>query len=263
MKKIIIALIGLILLPSLALAVSSNSQSSSSSGGSIGSGVSTGPATSTSSTNSTSSSPDLVGNDANSSASSQSRSQNQAQTQTNNPETGTMTQEQAQIQTEEETQSDIKNSQPQYTPKNSNGIAHRSVVANAVQAMLQVANKTENQGIGQQIKVIAQTQSQNQDKINQAIDKAETRSGFAKFFIGANYKELKSAQEALEQNKIQIQDLENLMNNLTTDADKLEIANQIIALQSEQYEIRNQVSDLSSGFSLFGWIARWKNGFSL
>ena len=129
--------------------------------------------------------------------------------------------------------------------------------------MLEAANRVENTGIGQQIRTIAQTQSQNQDKIGQAVDKAEKRSVFAKFFIGPNYKELSAAKGALEQNRAQVQTLEQLMESLTNDTDKLAITNQITLLQNEQNEIRNQISDLSSGFSLFGWVSRLRYHFSI
>lgn len=251
MKKVHFLILAILLLPSVACATngsttngngtSVSSVPNNNSSGNQGSTVSTDTATSGSDT--------------------QTRSENnvQTQTQTNNPGTGTMTQahteEQARIQEE------IKTLSPLYEPKNSKGAEQKSVVASAVEAMLQVANKTENQGVGDQIRVIAQTQSKNQDKIGQSIDKAETRSGFAKFFIGANYKELKEAKTAMEQNRNQIKTLEQVMAQLENESDKLGIANQIIVLQNTQLELKEQLNELASGFSFFGWIARWRNNY--
>ena len=183
----------------------------------------------------------------------------QTQTQTNNPDTGTMTQ--AQIQAEEQIQTEIKQASPQYTPKNSKGVEQRSEVANAVEQLIRTAAQIENNGIGDQIRLVAQTQTKNQDKIGQSIDKAETRSGFAKFFIGANYKELKLAKQTIEENQNQIKELEQIMTQLINDAEIIAIANQIIVLQQIQFELKDQIGELSSGFSLFGWINRWKNNF--
>ncbi len=242
MKKTLSIILGLlVLVPGLAIAASTNGQGAVNSNSSSSNAVSNNNITSTGQDNST------------------TANQAQTQTQTNNPGTGTMAQ--VQTQDQERIQQEIANSQPQYSPKNSKGIERRSIVANAVQSMLQIANKTENQGIGQQIKLIAQTQSQNQDKIGQSIDKAEARSAFAKFFIGANYSELKSAQDAMIANQNQIKELEQLMTQLSSDADKIAMANEIIALQQTQLELRDQITNVANGFSLFGWISRWKNNF--
>jgi|GEM_PF-808767 len=194
-----------------------------------------------------------------SSTQNQNENQNRVQTQTNNPETDEMTQ----TQTEEQLRVDaeVKESQPQYSPANSKSNEHKSIVANAAEELVQLANKTENQGVGDKIKTIAQTQSQNQDKIGQSIDKAETRTAFAKFFIGANYKELKTAKNAMIQNQNQIKELEEVMSQVANESDQLAIANQIILLQSTQLELKDQINDLGSGFSLFGWLSRWINKF--
>ena len=245
MKKIFAVMLGfLVLAPGLVFAVSANGQgaangNSNTSGASVNS-----PSTSGSTVDTTQN---------------QAQTQVQTQTQTSNPGTGTMTQ--AQIEEQARIQEEIKTSSPQYTPKNSKGAEQKNIVAIAVEAMLQVANKTENQGVGDQIKIIAQTQSQNQDKIGQSIDKAETRSGFTKFFIGANYKELKLAKQTIVLNQNQIKELEQIMAQLSVDTDKVSIANQIIILQQNQLELKDQIEELSDGFSFFGWINRWKNNY--
>ena len=168
---------------------------------------------------------------------------------------------QAQIQAEEQIQLEVNQASSQYTPKNSKGVEQRSAVANAVEQLIRTAAQIENKGIGDQIRLVAQTQTKNHDKIGQSIDKAETRSGFAKFFIGANYKELKLAKQTMEETQNQIKELEQIMTQLTNDAEKIAIANQIIVLQQTQLELKDQIGELSSGFSLFGWISRWKNSF--
>jgi len=82
------------------------------------------------------------------------------------------------------------------------------MVAIAVQEIVKVAER--NGGIGQEIKTITQTQTQNQEKLETGIQKIQNRSGFAKFFIGANYSEIKNSQKLLEQNKEQIQKLNEI-----------------------------------------------------
>lgn len=203
------------------------------------------------------------GNGNSSSNSSSTQNEVQTQTQTNNPGTGTMTQTQTQTQAEIQLQDRIQESQPEYSPKNEQAQTRMSEVAEVAEYLVRVAERVENAGIGDQIRTIARTQSENYDAINKGVDKVQTRSSFAYFFVGANFSELKNIQGLMEQNKIQVQELEKLMAEITVEADKLEIANQIIVLQNQQLELQDQVSDLSSGFSLFGWLNRWMRGVTI
>jgi len=238
MKKVLSLMIALaVMIPGMVFATTTDSQ-----------GATNGSSSAASSTSSSSS--DTV---------TQTATQTQTQTQASNPGTGTMAQEQTQA--EEQVQQEIRKITPMYEPKNSKGAENKSVVATAAEALIRTASQIENKGIGDQIRLVAQTQTKNQDKIGESIDKVETRSGFAKFFIGANYKELGVAKSALAENQIQIQELQQIMTKLTTDAEKVAIADQIIALQQTQLEIKDQIGELSSGFSLFGWINRWYNKY--
>lgn len=203
------------------------------------------------------------GNSSTSSNSSNTETQNQIQTQTNNPGTGTQTQTQNQTQEKLQLQERIQDSKPEYLPRSEQAKARMSEVAKAVEYLIRVAERIENKGIGDQIRTIARTQSENCDKINQDIDRVQQRSAFAYFFVGSNFSEIKGIQALMGQNRVQIQELEKLKLQLTNQADQLEIANQIILLQNQQTELREQLHDLSSRFSLFGWLNRWIHGVSI
>jgi len=241
-KSLVLAFALAVLVPGMALATSVNGQ-----GTTNGNSATTSSSTSENSQSATQDSSAAV------------QTETQTQTQTSNPGTGTMTQEQARA--EEQIQQEIQQSAPKYAPKNSKGAEQKSAVANAAAELIRTASQIANKGIGDQIRLVAQTQTQNQDKIGESIDKVETRSGFAKFFIGANYKELGVAKSALAENQSQIQELQQIMTQLTTDAEKVAVADQIIALQQTQLELKDQIGDLSSSFSLFGWINRWHNKY--
>lgn len=260
MKKVLFVLTSILLLvPATVLAVSSN-------GNSVTNGNASTTVSSTSSVNgngSTSQSSRASNQTAtqsqtnNSGSATQLQNENQVRTQTSNPGIGSMTREEAQTRVEEQ----VKENKSEYTPKSEKAQARMSAVATAVESLVRTASGLENQGIGDQIRVIAKTQVQNQDKINQSIDKTEKRTSFAKFFIGANYKELKNTNQLMVENKNQIKELQKLMSDLTTDTEKLAIANQIVVLQEEQLQLREQVLDLTDEVSLFGWINRWWNKY--
>lgn len=125
-------------------------------------------------------------------------------------------------------------------------------MANAVQAMLQVADREG--GIGQQVRVIAQNQSQNQVKLEQNVEKIQSRGGFAKFFVGPNYGEIKDAQKSLEQNKEQIKQLNQIRTQLSNQGDQQQFTEQIRILEQSNQEIEALLADAQKGFSLFGWL---------
>lgn len=195
--------------------------------------------------------------DASETTSTQTQSENQVQNRVNNPEVGAMTQEQR----EERTREQILQSQPLYSPRNERAVTRMSAVATAVEQLIRFSNQVENQGIGDQIREIAQLQNRNQDKINQSIDNAMARTRFASFFVGANYKELKVARQSMIENQNKIKELQALMDELSSDADKLTIANQIMVLQEENISLRDQIEQADDGFSLFGWFARILNRY--
>ncbi len=130
----------------------------------------------------------------------------------------------------------------------------RSQVSNAVQEMLQVAER--NGGIGEQIRIIAQAQNQNQVRIEESLEKVQNRSGFVKFFVGPNYGEIKNTAKIVEQNREQIQQLNQTMSQITNQADQQVLAEQIQVIEQANLAIENALRESQKGFSLFGWAFR-------
>lgn len=133
-----------------------------------------------------------------------------------------------------------------------NAEQRRSQVANAVQQMLQMADREG--GIGQQVRTIAQTQTQNQEKLETSLQKVQNRSGFAKFFIGPNYGEINNAQKLLQQNREQIASLNQIKTQLANEGDQQILAQQIQTLEQANLQIENSLNQSQKGFSLLGWM---------
>lgn len=191
---------------------------------------------------------------------SQNQQENQTQVQTNNPDLGT--QSQAQTQSQERIQSPTASTT--HTPvqlRQNSSVQNRSEVANAVQSLIQSSYQIENKGLGDQIRTIAQTHSQNSQSIDSAIDKASNRSGFAKFFIGPNYKELKNARQLMEQNRLQIQNLEQALAAVTNEADAQNLMTQLEVLNQQQTSLQNDIGSFTKDFALFGWLNRLINKY--
>ncbi len=133
-----------------------------------------------------------------------------------------------------------------------NAQERRSQVANAVQEMLQVAER--NQGIGEQVRTIAQAQNQNQEKIEESLVKIQNRNQLVRFIIGPNYSEINSAKKLLEQNQEQANQLNQIKNQLINQADQEVLMEQIQTLNQASLEIENSLNNSQKSFSLLGWM---------
>ncbi|MFA5360614.1 MAG: hypothetical protein WC320_01405 [Candidatus Paceibacterota bacterium] len=198
---------------------------------------------------------------ANQAENSQIQTQNNEQIQggiVNQSEVETQTQNQNQEQTQNQGEEiQIQNQEQERTQTQTQSVQaeqRRSQVANAVQEMLQVAER--NGGIGQQVRTIAQNQNQNQEKIEASLQKVQSRSGFARFFIGPNYGEIKNAQKLLEQNREQIKQLNQIKNQLSNQGDMQILTQKIQVLEQTNLQIENFLQNAQKEFSLFGWIFR-------
>jgi chromosome segregation ATPase len=207
---------------------------------------------------------------ANQGKNSQIQKQTNAQTQTGNGTqtqqkmqdgngSGNQVQSQGQIQNQgEEKQiqtNENQGSKNQNSAGNTNATQRKSQVANTVQQMLQLAER--NGGIGEKVRTIAQTQTQNQEKIEANLEKIQGRSGFAKFFIGPNYGEINNAKRTLEQSKEQIKQLDEIRNQLSNQGDQQILTEQIQTLEQANSQIETSLEESQKGFSLLGWMFKW------
>lgn len=194
---------------------------------------------------------------------SQIQTQNNEQTQAgtaDQAENGSGAGDQVQVQNQVKNQSEtkqIQNQEQEATQERSGkgsqtAEQRRNGVANAVREMLQIAER--NGGIGQQVRVIAQAQTQNQEKLEISLAKVQSRSGFAKFFIGPNYNEINNSKKLLEQNHEQIKQLNQIKNQLASQSDAQNLTQQIQTLEQTSLQIESSLRAAQRGFSLFGWM---------
>lgn len=152
-------------------------------------------------------------------------------------------QEQNQLQTQQQEQLSIQ--------------AHKSTVANFVQSLLEVANREE--GIGEQVRIIAQEQNQSTEKSFQSMEKIQTRSQIKTFLLGADYKNLGALRSETVKTRNRLEQLNRIMENTQNEGDQTEIQNQIQTLEQEQTKIENFIKAQEGKFSLFGWLVKLFN----
>jgi len=133
-------------------------------------------------------------------------------------------------------------------------VERRSQVANSVQEMLMVAER--NAGVGQQIRTIAQAQNQVQKQAEEAIQEAQKRSKFTKFFIGPNYGRLKQVEENLGVNTEQLKELKELKGQVENPEDVAILEQEIAKMEQVGADLDLEIKNEKKGFSLFGWMNR-------
>lgn len=153
----------------------------------------------------------------------------------------------------------IKNYKQKATPENKMTDLQvveqrKSEVADAVQEILQITEKDSE--IGQKIKIITQTQTQNQEKLETSLQKVQNRGGLTKFFVGPDYGEINNTKKLLEKNREQVKQLDEVQNQLTNKSAKQKLTEQVQLLEQTNQEIENSLNTPQKGFSLFGWIFR-------
>ena len=176
----------------------------------------------------------------------------------NGSENGIKVQEKQQLQDGSEAGSQVQNQGEENQIKNNSdndSQQRKSRVASAVQEMLQVSER--NGGIGEQVRVVAQSQNQNQVELESILEKVQSRNNFAKFFIGSDYKAIDNAEAILEQSNQQIQELVQIQNQLENEGDQQILAQQIQLLENVNAEIESALDNSQTGFSLLGWMFKF------
>lgn len=165
------------------------------------------------------------------------------------------------VEEDEDTEQKVKEAKPEYSPRSENAKEHMSEVAKAVEELVRSAERMEDPGIGEQVREIAQAQSESEDKINQAIDKAEGRGALLKFVLGPNWGELKEAKKEMEQNQVRIRELNRLMEQVQNESEKQALKEQIAVLENQNTQLADNLEEQTKGFSLLGWLFKWINQY--
>lgn len=128
----------------------------------------------------------------------------------------------------------------------------RSSVAQKVQLLL--STESASGGIGDQVKEWARTQDQSQTKIQEHLDKVEGKKGLARSIFGPDYKSLSELKKEMEQNRVRVQQLEQLKLNLTNQAEISNVQEMITLMQEENTLLQDKINLEEGNSGLFGWL---------
>ncbi len=190
----------------------------------------------------------------------QTQTQEQTQIANQGEDNQTQVQNQEQIQSEDGIGNQVQKQNQEMNQEQNQQLvpeAHRNAVANFVQNLLQFADREE--GIGEQVRNIAQQQNQSTDTTVQAMEKIKTRSQVKTFFFGSDYKNLGVLRSETIQTRNRLEQLNRLIENVQNEGDKTGLQNQTQILEQEQVKIENFIKTQESKFSLFGWLTKLFN----
>lgn len=148
--------------------------------------------------------------------------------------------------------------QGQSDAKQFNGAEHQSAVATFVQSLLNVADR-EKDGIGQQVKTIAQAQNDAVNQAAEAINKIKNRNKIKTFLIGTDYKNIGMLRSGIVTTENQISQLNTMLSKTTSTSTEAVLQTQIQTLTQEQQKIQDFIKANESKFSLFGWLVKLLN----
>jgi len=174
---------------------------------------------------------------------SQVRNQNEVNTQNQGEDS------QLQVNTQEE-----ENLGEGLQTRSQTAIENMSKVAEQVQLLLQTRISG---GIGEQVRVIAQEQNQAQTQIRNQVNKLNSKSKLARFLTGSDYGAIKNLMQQLEQNRLRIQQLEQLQNQLSNQGDITMVQETIQALIQENTSLQELITAEEKTFGLFGWLFKF------
>ena len=132
--------------------------------------------------------------------------------------------------------------------------SHRSTVAAFVHSLLDVADRED--GIGAQIRIIAQAQNDEASTSAEAITKVRHKGAFSTFLFGSDYTSLGQLRSEMVTTQHNIDQLKSLLTQATNNTDKAELAAQIKVLEDSQVKLNAFITTHENSFSLFGWFAR-------
>lgn len=141
-------------------------------------------------------------------------------------------------------------------PRSATAREHMSIVAQKVEELLS-ATTTEITGIGQQVREIARQQKEIQQQIQEQFQNIDNRPAWLKYIFGPAYSSIEKIKQYLEQNQVRIQQLEQLMNQLTNEGEKQLVQQMINALNEQRTALQNYINNEEQTSSLLGKILRF------
>ncbi len=157
--------------------------------------------------------------------------------------------------TDEEDVKEVTSSEENVGGQNPTALERRSRVANAVQEMLNVADR-EDGGIGAKVREIAQEQKTMNENMEGKLEKIKNQNRFFRFLFGAKLKDIDELKTQIQSSTSKIEDLKTSVKEMTNEEVKTRLEAQIKTLEEVKSQIQSETNQETSNFSLFGWVKK-------
>lgn len=114
-------------------------------------------------------------------------------------------------------------------------------------------------GIGQEVKEIAQSQDKLQQEIKETVGKLNSRSALAKFFMGSDKNMVQTMTQQMEQNRLMIQQLEELKLQTKNTGDLQQLQETIDLMTYQNTSLQEKINNESQVKGMFGWLVSLLN----
>lgn len=128
------------------------------------------------------------------------------------------------------------------------------VATQQMQQLMEMEGLTEE--VGTKVRTLAQEQVQAQTQIQTQLNKLESKSNFMKKLFGPDFGAIKNLNQQVEQNRLRIQELQQLQNQVTNQADKTQLQEAVQTLLNLNTSLQEQVRAEEKVGSLFGWLVK-------
>ncbi|MFH1744766.1 MAG: hypothetical protein ABH881_01205 [bacterium] len=133
---------------------------------------------------------------------------------------------------------------------------YRSEVADFVQNLLDVADRQELGGIGEQVREIARQQNASEDMVTPDLERIKNKNKIRKFFFGTDFGKTREIKKEMQEAQKRLRELERVGDDIDNSVDKAEIEAQIKNFQENINEVLEEVGVEEGKFSLFGWMKK-------
>ncbi|HBP51450.1 MAG: hypothetical protein US68_C0003G0005 [Candidatus Shapirobacteria bacterium GW2011_GWE1_38_10] len=114
-------------------------------------------------------------------------------------------------------------------------------------------------GIGQEVKAIAQDQLKVQDQIKSDFEGLNSRGTLKKLLIGSDKKLTQSLEQKMEQNRLMIQQLEELKLQIRNTGDLQQLQETIDLMVYQNTSLQNKIDIENKAKGIFGWLVNLFN----
>ncbi|KKQ47084.1 MAG: hypothetical protein US75_C0010G0055 [Candidatus Woesebacteria bacterium GW2011_GWC1_38_13] len=144
--------------------------------------------------------------------------------------------------------------------QNQYAVQNQGVETQLMSANQQMQKLMDMDGLGEDVRfrlgTLAQAHLQTQSQIQQEVNKLNSRSRATRLFAGTDLGAVKNMKAQLEQNRVRVQQLNELKNQLANEGELTMLQETIQAMNLENTALQERITAEDQQKSLFGWLFR-------